>query len=65
MGTIRQAAKWLGQGKSVRRKCWSNSEYAIEIESVFVNSTICVRGEGGNPAGFDLSDLLATDWEHD
>jgi len=61
---INQAAKWLQQGKAVRRASWINSDYALTIEGMDTNSTIRVKGDPfSEHAGFDVSDLLANDWE--
>lgn len=64
MAQIKQAAKWLADGKKVRRAAWSNTDYRLVIDGMDKSSVICVEGNELDPiAAFDVNDLLAEDWE--
>ena len=64
MADVKQAARWLASGKKVRRSIWSNPEYLLVIDGMEKSSVICVEGNEFEPcAAFNVSDLIATDWE--
>jgi len=54
MSDIKQAAKWMQEGKSVRRK---------DREEMFVGALHWIRGNDLQPIIFSPASLLAEDWE--
>lgn len=57
MSDIRQAAKWLQEGKKVRRASWNEGFYLRERPSGFL------ADERGKPADWLMvEDLVADDW---
>jgi len=58
MANIQQAAKWLREGKRVRRPDWFDGFYLI------VGADGCVQTAYENPfEDLEVEDLLAEDWE--
>jgi hypothetical protein len=59
MADIIQAARWMQEGKRVKRAEWE-AEYGV------ANKAFLIRWLNGNRethAPFSVQDLLATDWE--
>ena len=62
MATIIEAAKWMNEGKSVRRPNWKNPYFFFRRGMHYGGSPI-VTGPRDNPeTELDTEDLLATDW---
>lgn len=57
MADIKQAAKWMMEGKRVRRKSWKN-----EFSYVSAKKNGCTINEYQAVNRFDVEDLLADDW---
>ena len=68
MANIQQAAKWMQQGKHVRRP-WLASHISLgALRSEMFPHWIAVfdggtRARDNRMAAFDVNDLLAEDWE--
>jgi hypothetical protein len=58
MADIKQAAKWMQDGKRVRRTLWGNSE-SIGPQSYRQD----VVDQDGERTRFLVDDLLADDWQ--
>jgi hypothetical protein len=56
MADIKQAAKWMGEGKKVRRSIWNDGETCESKNFRIVD-------QDGAPTKFWKQELLAEDWE--
>jgi hypothetical protein len=62
MADIKQAAEWMEQGHSVRRKGWPPGYYWKEHRSLPMVELHSANGTKQD-AMFGVSDLLASNWE--
>jgi hypothetical protein len=62
MADIKQAAKWIQDGKHVQRKGWI-AEYATRNHTFLICWINDYRVEAADHAPFSVYDLLADDWE--
>jgi hypothetical protein len=61
MASIQQAAKWMQQGKRVRRSAWDKGEFIVRKYSSDDEGDI--SGADGFSVTLLLGSLLAKDWE--
>ena len=59
MSDIKQAAKWLAEGKTVKRYSWGDSPVRLHV----CNPWEKVHDDLDRLADFTALDLLAEDWE--
>lgn len=68
MADIKQAAKWMQEGKEVTRKAWGKSPVRLHANNIVgrlhVNSIICkIEDDFNRSASFTVIELMADDWE--
>jgi hypothetical protein len=59
MADIKQAAKWMQEGKQVKRAAWRNSPVLLHVCERYGK----VHDELNRKADFTAFELLADDWE--
>ena len=59
MASVKQAAKWMQQGKQVHRKAWGTSPVKLHA----CNSFSKVHDDLDREAVFTVIELMAEDWE--
>ena len=62
MADIKQAAKWMEEGRLVKRPGWFKN-FSYKADDAPYPNVVCSDGSDMDEEGLQLRDLLAEDWE--